>query len=256
MIKVRQLLLLSLLGVCLTLTGCSTPLSTNGMDPADRVDLDDYDKAVIAFEAFLDEAQRIQEVISNEPWRGMTYGNRPTTCERGPGGDFGFVRASVHQDKAVEHLETNLNSIAAQLENLGFQIDGPFADQSGNHPDTPKSFGVTGETGSWLITSEEDGQAIGISGSSGCVDIDPRPVWDEMTKLGFSYVDSNMLYLRPHERLPIRRGETPYVYPASTETPTPTASATTTPHPSRTARPTRTPRPTDTRQPWSPTSTP
>ncbi|GEM_PF-1473166 len=250
----RRAHLISVAAFTLVLSACSNPFGPELWETSQESNLDDYDKSVLAFEDFLDEIETIQAVISKEPWAAVSYGNRPTACGRG--GGFGFIRSSVYRENATEPLLTDLLEIKGALEKEGFLVDGVFADQSSSDMSEAESIHVVGDTGAWLLDLQPDDSGIVISGSSNCVDIEPRPVWDEMTRLGFSYVGPGELYLRPHERLPIRRGETPYVYPASTGTPTPTASATTTPHPSRTARPTRTPKPTDTRHPWSPTSTP
>lgn len=255
--KPRILLAALLAALGPLLTSCSSVFHPSPMPSSDTSTVDPYDKAVLTFERFLDELETIQLVISSEAWPSVEYGNRPRACERGPGAGFNVSRASTLRRDAKETLETDLDTIRKELEALGFKIDGVYADQSSPDRSTPKSVHVVGETGAWLISQQQNNTGILVSGSSNCLDIEPRPVWDEMTELGFSYVGPGRLYLRPEDRLPIRRGETPYAYPATTETQVPTSTRVSTRNPSSPpTRPLRTPSRTEKRQPSSsPSST-
>lgn len=170
--------------------------------------MDDYDVAVQHFEAALDEVEIIQKAIYTGQWKFGEYGNRPTICQSSNKeitGNAGFTvsRMTPNADDAKAPLPASLETVRASLTALGFDVGEITPDIYGNRD----SFHVIGRMGGWRILRNKYG-AWSISGASICVDLDEKAVWNEMNANGFNYSRSAGWELYPHERLPIRRGET------------------------------------------------
>ncbi len=170
--------------------------------------MDDYDVAVQHFEATLDEVERIQRIIYFGQWQFTEYGNRPTVCQSSRpgdsgGGGFTIVRRTPTPNEAQANLPATVSNARELLREEGFDVGKIKTDRSGE----PASFHVSGPMGGWRILRNKYG-AWSISGASICVDLDEKAVWNEMNANGFNYSRSAGWELYPHERLPIRRGET------------------------------------------------
>ncbi len=176
--------------------------------------MDDYDYAVEQFEIALDEVQLIQEGIYRERWLVTRYGNRPEPCTNGSGAEFGILRMTPTLPKSEGRLPSTVSEGHQLLVDAGFTVGQLTPDSGGN----TGHFSVVGETGRWDVMLNDQG-AWSIYGSTNCIDIDQKNVWDEVNRNGFMYYDYTERALFPHERLPIRRGETPAPsptpYPAS-----------------------------------------
>ena len=77
--------------ILFALSACQL-LDTSGSGDQKPEGMNDYDHAVSRFEVVLDEIQRIQEALYEERWLFSDYGNRPESCDKGPGGQFTILR--------------------------------------------------------------------------------------------------------------------------------------------------------------------
>ncbi|CAG7844785.1 hypothetical protein USB125703_01032 [Pseudoclavibacter triregionum] len=171
---------------------------------------EEYDRAVAFFESYLGEVDEVQLAISDEAWWFIDYGNRPQSCEHGPGAGFGTTRGTPFEGGGVP---TDVEEVRARLAASGFEV----GEVSARIPNE-LSFLVTGELGRWRVVLFE-GRRWAVTGSSFCVDVDRKAVRRAMNLAGFDYLSNQELWLRPGERLPIGRGQTPA--PMPTERPAP-----------------------------------
>lgn len=197
-----------------TLSACQL-LNVSGPPGNEKPEgMNDYDHAVEQFELTLNEVQRIQEVLYGERWLFNDYGNRPETCNKGAGGRFTVLRMTPRQDQLEGNVPRTVEEAHRMLSTDGFSV-GEIRQKSDG---SDQHFRINGETGYWKIDQNDYG-AWSIYGASACLDINQKKVWEEMNQNGFSYNKDTEWALFPHERLPIRRGETPAPsptpYPAS-----------------------------------------
>ena len=196
-----------------TLSACQL-LEMPGPGDQKSQGIDEYDYAVVEFEAILDEVQRIQEALYGERWLFTKYGNRPVGCDKGSGAQFNILRMTPESNRLEGSVPRTVQEAHERLQEAGFTV-GQIQQASDGHD---KTFRTTGNEGNWRIMLNDHG-AWSIHGASRCIDVNDKTVWNEMTTAGFAYVDYTEWALFPHERLSIRRGETPAPsptpYPAS-----------------------------------------
>ena len=84
--------------ILFALSACQL-LDTSGSGDQKPEGMNDYDHAVSRFEVVLDEIQRIQEALYEERWLFSDYGNRPESCDKGPGGQFTILRKTPQIDR-------------------------------------------------------------------------------------------------------------------------------------------------------------
>ena len=210
--KIRVVLLA--IPLLVTLSACQLldiPQTTADKKPEG---MNDYDYAVESFELALDEVQEIQEVLYAERWLFNEYSNRPVSCDTGSGAQFNIHRMTPRSDRLEGPTVESVAEAHKRLGESGFSV--------GEIRQTPEgrdeTFVLVGEQGTWRVGLNSYG-AWSIFGSTRCIDVDDQAVWKEMNQNGFIYVDNTEWALFPHERLPIRHGETPAPsptpYPAS-----------------------------------------